>query len=115
MFLYNLKKIWHCLFFALIFSFALQSCKTFDKGFLVDTTKTFTKAKIKELYPQSVLEKDSVVLIGTFEKTALDKKLGKAQKLFKQEGNVQIEWTRIGTDSVQIKIHYYNKNPNPIK
>lgn len=110
MFLYNFKKIWNCLFIVMLF-FALQSCKTIDKGFLVDTTKTFTKAKIKELYPKSNLEKDSIVLINTFKKTELDKKLGKAQKLFKQEGNVQLKWHRVHPDSVQIEIHYYNKSP----
>lgn len=117
MFLYNLKSILKCLCLSLLLLFfaPLQSCKVTQSTFF-QTAKAFTKAQIKQLYPESNLERDSLVLVGEFAPEKVYKVLGEKTWIFLTpmgEMKMQtldflayISWSRTPENDVRIEILY---------
>lgn len=117
MFLYNIKSILKCLCLSLLLLFfaPLQSCKV-TQGTFFQTAKAFTKAQIKQLYPESNLEKDSLVLVGEFAPEKVQKVLGKqACEFLTSQGETAMRtldffayvgWRRTPNNQVRIEILY---------
>ena len=112
---------------ALLF-FLLPACKAsqVQDSFVFDVAKVFTKAKIKQLFPGIKLERDTVIVNGTFKQAALTNIFPEDVRVFlspeghiemkRREAFARVQWKRLDSEKVFIGLEYY-KSPlvEPIK